>query len=176
MFNSDYNVVVKNYLRKKRDWEVYCENLKTEMDELQALLDTEPAPKGTKFEYEGGGSGGWDKPSQEEAAAMQREADSSKLQRKRKEYTKMKSVLIRLDRSIDALAEFDRQVVIRHGVNGEGWKEVADGGSESFCRRRFAASLGQMVIMLFGDKADTHGENLTFLDSSSGIPTEFDRS
>ena len=99
MYYNSYEQEVYRYLKNYIDWGQYKASLEKEVKELETKLTIVPGPKGTRFGYNGGGSGGWHKDSEEETAALQREEDYTELEAKRKDLEVLADRLGRIDRS-----------------------------------------------------------------------------
>lgn len=153
MHNNDYENVIKNYLRRFLEWERHLDHLKQRIDELEAMLQLEAAPKTTKYEYTGGGSGGWDKPSTEEAETFRKEKMQYELQWKKGEYRKLQRMMRTLQEDMDALPDAEREIIQFRFVQGESWESVAQrvNRSNSCCRSIGRKAIDAMTRMYFGD-------------------------
>ena len=58
MHNNDYENAIKIYLRRYLEWKRHLDHLQQRIEELDAMIRMEAAPKTTRYEYTGGGSGG----------------------------------------------------------------------------------------------------------------------
>ena len=155
MYNNDYENLIKGYLRQHQDWKTYTDNLLKRMIDLRARLRLQAAPKTTHCGYEGGGSGGWVKPSPEEAACIRKEEDEALLLRLQKEYLKYKPVVESMDTCLDQLSGTQRDIVEHRSIQGEQWSSVSMrvNLSESACRAIFRKAVKRLTGMYFGPKA-----------------------
>ncbi|WP_432642901.1 hypothetical protein [Acidaminococcus sp.] len=155
MYNNDYEKIIKSYLRNHRDWKAYTENLRSRMVDLRAKMQLDAVPKTTRFGYDGGGSGGWVKPSPEEAACIRKENNEAMLLRMEDEYLKYHPVVESMERFLDQLSGIQREIVEHRSIQGEQWSSVAMrvNLSESACRAIFRKAIKRLTGMYFGPKA-----------------------
>ena len=155
MYNNDYEKLIKSYLRNYIQWSTYTENLKRRIEDIEARMRLPAAPKTTRFTYDRGGSGGWDKPSPEEAHCIKREEDEALIIKLKKEYLSYRPVIECIDACLDQLTATERDVVEKKGIDNESWAAVAQRNnmSESSCRLCFRRAVKKMTGMYFGPKA-----------------------
>ena len=155
MYNNDYENIVKLYLRKHQDWKIYLENLRKRMVDLRAKLQLQEAPKTTHFGYNGGGSGGWVKPSPEEAACIRNEEARETLLRLEDEYLTYKPAVEIMDKCIKELSGIQQEIIEHRSIRREQWCSVAMrvNLSESACRDIFRKAVKRLTGMYFGPEA-----------------------
>lgn len=153
MHNNDYENAIKIYLRRYLEWKRHLDHLQQRIEELDAMIRLEAVPKTTRYEYTGGGSGGWEKPSTEEAECMRKEKMREDIKGKRAEHEKLEKRLQALEEDMDALPDAEREILQFRFVQGESWDSVAArvNRSNSCCRSIGRKAIESMTRMYFGD-------------------------
>lgn len=155
VYNNDYESLMRNYLRQLGQMEGYCETLKARIVSIEVRIRLAAAPKTTHFEYSGGGSGGWNKPSEEEAAAIRKEDNEALLLKLRSEYFKYKVVVDCIHKCVEALPGIEREIIKHRDIDGEKWEAVAlrCNVSKSSCTLYHRRAIKKLTGMYFGPKA-----------------------
>ena len=166
MYYNSYEQEVYRYLKNYIDWGQYKASLEKEVKELETKLTIVPGPKGTRFGYNGGGSGGWHKDSEEETAALQRKEDYTELEAKRKDLEVLADRLGRIDRALQELPSMDQTIIMQRTVYGRTWIEIAHmvHMDEKTCRDRFNRKLlRRLAIQVCGPNADPANRRRKFI-------------
>lgn len=166
MYYNSYEQETYRYLKNYIDWGQYRDSLEKEVKELETKLSIDPGPKGTRFGYNGGGSGGWHKDSEEETAVLQREEDFSELEAKRKDLEVLADRLDRIGRALQELSPMDQAIIMQRTFYGKTWIEIAHmvHMDEKTCRDRFNRKLlRKLAIRVCGPKADPANRRRKFI-------------
>ena len=166
MYYNSYEQETYRYLKNYIDWGQYRDSLEKEVKELETKLSMDPGPKGTRFGYNGGGSGGWHKDSEEETAALQREEDFVELEAKRKDLEVLADRLDRIGRALQELSPMDQAIIMQRTFYGKTWIEIAHmvHMDEKTCRDRFNRKLlRKLAIRVCGPKADPANRRRKFI-------------
>ena len=166
MYYNSYEQEIYRYLKNYIDWGQYRDSLEKEVKELETKLSMDPGPKGTRFGYNGGGSGGWHKDSEEETAALQREEDFVELEAKRKDQEVLADRLDRIGRALQELSPMDQAIIMQRTFYGKTWIEIAHmvHMDEKTCRDRFNRKLlRKLAIRVCGPKADPANRRRKFI-------------
>lgn len=166
MYYNSYEQETFRYLKNYIDWGQYRDSLEKEVKELETKLSIDPGPKGTRFGYNGGGSGGWHKDSEEETAALQREEDFAELEAKRKDLEVLADRLDRIGRALQELSPMDQAIIMQRTFYGKTWIEIAHmvHMDEKTCRDRFNRKLlRKLAIRVCGPKADPANRRRKFI-------------
>ena len=166
MYYNSYEQETYRYLKNYIDWGQYRDSLEKEVKELETKLSIDPGPKGTRFGYNGGGSGGWHKDSEEETAALQREEDFSELEAKRKDLEVLADRLDRIGRALQELSPMDQAIIMQRTFYGKTWIEIAHmvHMDEKTCRDRFNRKLlRKLAIRVCSPKADPANRRRKFI-------------
>lgn len=142
--------VLLGWLSNYINWSIYVQNQEAVMQDLQAEIALEAAPKTTHYSFEPGGSG-WNKPSLEEAA----------LEMKVK-HKKLSTRIANINRSLAALSGTDEKIVRQRGIYQKKWDAIAADVhcDESICRKRYHRAISQMACMIFGPSVGPSQINL----------------
>ncbi len=154
MYNNDYERTIKWYLRSLMEWKGYVENLRKRMVYLRARLKLNAAPKTTHYGYNGGGSGGWNKPSPEEDACIKKEEAEALLLKWEDEYLKYKGVVESLEDDMEFLPDAQKEIIAYRCFERAGWDSIAirTNRSNSACRAIFRKGVKALTRMYFGEK------------------------
>ncbi len=164
MHHNDYTVIVINYLRRYNQFKKYVENVRADIDDYKKQLSVTAAPKVTSLS--GSGENNRENISQEEREYIKKEELEVKIQHLQQDIEKIEPVLKRLSRSLEALNNIDRNIVVRRMIYNESWRTIASDNvvSEGFCRRRLPKIIEMLASMMFGPKAIPVQTELVFLD------------
>lgn len=162
MHHNDYTVIVRNYLLRYKQFKKYVENVRADIDDYKKQLSVAAAPKVPVLFPSGSG----ENISQEEREYMKKEELEVKIQRLQQDIAKIEPVLKRLSRSLEALNNIDRSIVVRRMIYNESWRIIASDNavSEGFCRRRLPKIIEILASMMFGPKAMPIQTELVFLE------------
>lgn len=153
--------VLLGWLSNYINWSIYVQNQEAVMQDLQAEIALEAAPKTTHYSFEPGGSG-WNKPSLEEAALDRKEAKQRQLNLMKVKHKKLSTRIANINRSLAALSGTDEKIVRQRGIYQKKWDAIAADVhcDESICRKRYHRAISQMACMIFGPSVGPSQINL----------------
>lgn len=152
MWTDDYFTIVDDYLKRYNALTVRKRNLETEIAEIEEVLKQLPAAKTTKYGWSGGSDGSWEKPSPQEAYCDEKEREQKRMANKKAEYSHVCSLLERIDRSVDALPTWQKEIVNSRGKERLSWQAVAlkmgDGGNVGRVRSEYRKAMINLADMI----------------------------
>lgn len=141
---------VKHLLNRYRATAVYVDNLKKEVEDIRATLAELPAAKTPGYSPTPGGSASNLSPEERQYIADERARERiTELQCRINE---LEPILLRIDRTLDALTVTDRNIIVSRCINHYPWNMTARTAhcSPSYCRRRIDHILSLMADMMLG--------------------------
>ena len=150
MYHNDYVVAVRQYLMRYTEFSTYIDNVKADIEDLEAKLPLNAAPKVPSLSPAPGGGG--DTASQQERVYFEKEAIPEKIAKLRGELAKIEPLMNRLNRSLEALTEGDRLLITERFIDNSSWILVASDlhTSIGYCRKRSGKVLEILAGMMFG--------------------------
>lgn len=153
MYHNDYVNTVKQYLIRYREFSTYISNIYADIEDYEAKLTLDATPKVPVLSSTPGGSD--DSDSQQERIYFEKESIPDKIAQLRDELQQIEPMMNRLNRSLEALVDNDRAIVVRRLADNDSWLLIASDlhTSESYCRRRMGKVLEILAGMMFGPGA-----------------------
>lgn len=143
---------VKRYLKQYREYNVYIQNIKEEIEDTKELLLQDADPKVSRISNAPGSDGR--NHSEPESVCMNKlENAPARIVKLQGDLQAIEPIIKRLSRSLDALEESDRQLMYNKWVEDYSWYVVARGQHWSIdrCRNRSDKVLGMLAVMMFGE-------------------------
>lgn len=150
MYHNDYVLAVKQYMARYREFSVYISNIYADIEDYETKLNLNAAPKVPSLSSAPGGSS--DNDSQQERLFFEKETMIERIEKLKGDLEAVEPMMKRLNRSLEALNDNDRAIVMRRLADNESWIIIAGDlhTSESYCRRRLRKILEILAGMMFG--------------------------
>lgn len=150
METNDRIEQVKGLLHRYHRTAVYIKNLKEEIADKKAQIEAMPAPKVPGYSPTPGG--GANNLSPEERAYFANERALERITELQCRINELEPILLRVDRTLDALTVTDRNIIVSRCINHYPWNMTARTAhcSPSYCRRRIDDILALMADMMLG--------------------------
>ncbi len=150
METNDRIEQVRSLLGRYHRTAVYIDNLKQEIADKKAQIEILPAPKIPGYSPTPGGSANNSSP--EERAYIANERARERIIELQMRIDALEPILLRIDRTLDALTATDRNIIVSRCINRYPWSMTARTAhcSQSYCRRRIDHILSLMADMMLG--------------------------
>jgi hypothetical protein len=143
-------VVIKYYLINYKKNMMYITNVKADIADYEKMMSLNAAPKVPSLSLSPGGGGVTD--SQQEREYFSKEDIREKVGALQADLGKLTPIMKRLNRSLEALTDTDREIIRCKYIEGFSWYITANEAhcSEGYCRKRCEKILGILDGMIFG--------------------------
>lgn len=164
MYHNDYVIVVKQYLRRYKEFGVYISNIHVAIEDIQDTMKLEGVPKVSVLSEAGGCGGSGKGVSPQEVLYFNKESAPARIAELHKKLEEIEPTFNKLKNSLNKLDPEDRSLLMQKWVSGDSWEDVAREVHLSYasCRRRSNVLLEKLAIMIFGKNADDTNSKIIF--------------
>lgn len=147
--DSKYVSELKKYLKNYYELKSYINSLKSEIKELQEIVDLPAVPAVSKMTATGGGG---DNTSQQERIYTANERNIEKIKEKSQELVETEMVINRIDSALSVLDESDSKIIWARFIDGLTWQMTAHAGAcgITLCIKKCNKILKDMAVSVYG--------------------------